>query len=151
MATHEQYMQRALELAKLAAQKGEVPVGALIVYKDEIIAEGFNSPIQKNDPTAHAEIIAIRQAAQTLKNYRLVDTTLYVTLEPCAMCFGAIIHARIKQLVFGAWDNKSGAVHSAMRVLEEPALNHRVSWLGGIMKDECSHMLKSFFRAKRKS
>ena len=143
------YMQRAIELARHAEAEGEVPVGALIVYDDKIIAEGWNTPITGNDPTAHAEIKALRAAADTIKNYRLLDTTLYVTLEPCVMCAGAIIHARVKRVVFGATDPKTGAAGSVFDVLNTDRLNHHVDILQGVLAEECSALLSEFFKAKR--
>ena len=143
------YMQRAIELARHAEAEGEVPVGALIVYDNEIIAEGWNTPITGNDPTAHAEIKALRAAADKIKNYRLLDTTLYVTLEPCVMCAGAIIHARVKRVVFGANDPKTGAAGSVFDVLNTDRLNHQVDILQGVLAEECSALLSEFFKAKR--
>jgi len=145
------YLQRAIKLAKQAEFSGEVPVGAVLVYQDEIIGEGWNQPIGLHDPSAHAEIIALRQGAKTLKNYRLLNTTLYVTLEPCLMCAGAMVHARIQRLVFGAFDSKTGAVGSVFDVLRTPELNHQIDIDGGILADECSDLLKQFFMKKRQS
>lgn len=147
--TDEHHMQQALLLAKQAEKSGEVPVGAVIVYKNEIIAQGWNQPIELHDPSAHAEMIAIRNAAKKLGNYRLNQCTLYVTLEPCSMCVGAIIHARIERLVFGAFDPKSGAVKSVFRSLDDPRHNHGVVWVGGVLADESSALLKAFFQARR--
>jgi len=146
---HDYWMREALALACKAESVGEVPVGAIVVYQDQIIGKGFNQPISSHDPTAHAEIIAMRDAANQLNNYRLVDTTLYVTLEPCAMCAGAMIHARIKNLVFGAIDLRAGAISSIFNILDEKELNHRVTWQGGILKNECGELLKKFFKARR--
>lgn len=143
------YMQRALELAQHAAANGEVPVGALIVLDDEIIAEGWNHPISSHDTTAHAEISALRKAGDWLQSYRLPGTTLYVTLEPCAMCAGAIIHARVARLVYGASDPKSGACGSVLDVTGCEALNHRVEVEGGVLASQCGDLLKSFFAARR--
>ena len=145
----EAYMQLAMKQAERAQAHGEVPVGAIIVKDGDVIAEGFNRPIEHHDPTAHAEIVALRKAAQTLQNYRLTGTTLYVTLEPCAMCLGAIIQARISRLVFGAFDPRAGAVASVFEILSESRLNHRVDWTGGVMADECGDLLKQFFKARR--
>ncbi len=142
-------MRYALRLAQRAETLGEVPVGAVIVKEGRCIAEGWNSPIALNDPTAHAEIMALRQAGAALGNYRLVDTTLYVTLEPCVMCMGAISHARITRLVFGAFDPKRGAVCHALNLADAPFLNHRVDWTGGILETDCSEQVRGFFRAKR--
>ena len=146
---HEDYMRHAIKLAKLAEQAGEVPIGALIVDDGEIIAEAYNAPIQNNDPSAHAEMIAIRRAGDALHNYRLVNTTLYVTLEPCMMCVGAIVHARIQQVVFGAYDLRAGAVESQTRLFEAPFLNHRVAWEGGVLSGECASLLQAFFKQRR--
>lgn len=142
-------MRHALRLAQRAESLGEVPVGAVIVKEGRCIAEGWNSPIASNDPTAHAEIMALRQAGAVLENYRLVDATLYVTLEPCVMCMGAISHARIRRLVFGAFDPKRGAVCHALSLTDAPFLNHRVSWAGGVLETDCSESLRDFFRARR--
>lgn len=144
-----QFMQHALQLAAHAEKQGEVPIGAVLVKNNEIIAEGYNQPIATNDPTAHAEIIALRTAAQQLKNYRLIDTTLYVTLEPCAMCVGALIHARIQRLVFGAFDPRAGAVKSVFPLIDSPHFNHQISWQGGLLSDACSTVLKEFFQSRR--
>lgn len=147
--TDEEWMRYALRLAQRAQEHGEVPVGAVLVKNNRCIAEGWNIPIISSDPTAHAEIIAIRKAGQILENYRLVDTTLYVTLEPCVMCMGAISHSRIKRLVFAATDPKRGAVCSALSLTAAPFLNHVVEWQGGVLEAECSALLKDFFRSKR--
>lgn len=144
------WMRRALSLACQTAQKGEVPVGAVLVRDGQMIGEGWNRPITSNDPTAHAEIMALRAAGQQIGNYRLVDTTLYVTLEPCLMCVGAIVHARVGRLVFGAWDLKTGAVASVFNVLDSTHLNHRVAWSGGLLAEECGLLLKEFFQMRRK-
>jgi len=143
------FMQRALSLAQLAADQDEVPVGAVIVHQNKIIAEGFNQPISNSDATGHAEIIALRKAGEIIANYRLMDTTLYVSLEPCLMCAGAMVHARIKRLVFGAYDLKSGVIHSQLNALALPFLNHRIETQGGLMQVECGRMLSEFFRSKR--
>lgn len=145
----EAWMRHAIRLAQRAEQRGEVPVGAVLVYDDECIAEGWNAPIALHDPTAHAEIQAIRQAGQRLGNYRLVGTTLYVTLEPCVMCMGAIAHARVARLVFGAFDPKRGAVCNALSLSDAPFLNHSVVWQGGVLAEPCGALLTDFFRAKR--
>lgn len=146
----EHWMRHALALAQRAAGEGEVPVGAVLVAADgTLLAEGWNRPIALHDPTAHAEIAAMRAAAAAIGNYRLTDTTLYVTLEPCPMCAGAIIHARIGRLVFGARDPKAGAVHSLYDLLSVPRLNHVVAWAGGVLEDECGLMLRGFFKARR--
>jgi tRNA(adenine34) deaminase len=137
-------------LAQRAEQQGEVPVGALVVYENRCLAEGWNQPIQNHDPTAHAEIQAIRKAGQVLNNYRLIDCTLYVTLEPCVMCMGAIAHSRVKRLVFGAFDPKRGAVCNALQLSDAPFLNHHIDWQGGILEADCSSLLTDFFKAKRR-
>lgn len=145
-----QWMQQALALAKQAATVNEVPVGAVIVSGGQIIGSGFNQPISSNDPCAHAEIIALRAAAQRLQNYRLVGATMYVTLEPCMMCAGAMVHARIARLVYGATDPKTGAIVSQARMLDQPFLNHRVTYEGGLLADACGAVLKDFFQDRRK-
>jgi tRNA(adenine34) deaminase len=142
-------MRRAMELALQAAREGEVPVGAVLVKDGEVIGEGWNRPIAAHDPTAHAEIQALRAAGRTLNNYRLTGTTLYVTLEPCAMCAGAIIHARVKRVVFGAYDPKGGAAGSVFQILGTDKLNHRVEVEGGVLAEECGAMLREFFVLKR--
>lgn len=149
--TDEYYMRLALELAQLAAQAGEVPVGAIVVKEGEIIGRGANAPIGTNDPTAHAEITAMRDAAQHLANYRLVDCTLYVTLEPCAMCTGAIQHARIARLVFGASDQKTGACGSVLNLMAETKLNHHAEVTGGVLAQACGAVLTDFFTKRRKN
>ncbi|MCQ8119565.1 tRNA adenosine(34) deaminase TadA [Methylomonas rosea] len=147
--TDEEWLRHAIRLAQRAESQGEVPVGAVLVYNNRCIAEGWNQPIQNNDPTAHAEIIALRKAGQILNNYRLIDTTLYVTLEPCVMCMGAIAHARVKRLVFGAYDPKRGAVCHALQLSDAAFLNHSVEWTGGILEADCAELLSDFFRARR--
>ncbi|MCP3666458.1 MAG: tRNA adenosine(34) deaminase TadA [Gammaproteobacteria bacterium] len=143
-------MERAMVLAEKAAVNGEVPVGALLAKDGEVIGEGWNRPIASNDPTAHAEIMALRAAGYALGNYRLPDTTLYVTLEPCPMCAGAIVHARVGRVVFGAYDPKGGAAGSVFDLLpSDQRFNHRVEVTGGIMADECGNQLKAFFNGKR--
>ena len=144
-------MQRALELARAAGDIGEVPVGAVLVKDGEIVAEGSNRPIGLNDPTAHAEIIALRQAGVMIANYRLLDTTLYVTLEPCAMCASAMVHARVKRLVFGAVDPRAGAAGSVFNIVDHDALNHRMEVVGGVCAGETGALLKAFFEARRRS
>ena len=145
----EHWMQRALELAKKAETQEEVPVGAILVKDDQLIGEGWNHPVSANDPTAHAEITAMRAASEKLQNYRLPGTTLFVTLEPCTMCVGAMIHARIERLVFGAYEPKTGAVTSVFNILQSPEYNHRVNFQGGVLEDECASLLKEFFQARR--
>lgn len=149
MTAHEQYMQLAIELAKTAGQSGEVPVGAIVVKNGKIIGRGCNAPIQLNDPSAHAEMLAIRDAAKTLGNYRLVDCTLYVTLEPCAMCAGVIQHARIDNVIFGATDPKTGACGSVVNLMAEEKLNHHAKIEGGILAEACGNLLSAFFRERR--
>lgn len=146
---HEYFMRRALELAKQAESLGEVPVGAIVVEDGQIVGEGFNQVISFNDPSAHAEIQALRAAGELLGNYRLVNTNLYVTLEPCAMCAGAITHARIQTLVFGAYDPRTGATGSAIQVLNHSSMNHKTEIIAGVLEDECSTLLKQFFRKRR--
>jgi tRNA(adenine34) deaminase len=143
------YMRRALELACHAEKAGEVPVGALVVLNDEIIGEGWNQPIVAHDPTAHAEIVALRAAAARKKNYRIPDAVLYVTLEPCAMCAGAMVHARMARVVYGAADPKSGAAGSVFNLLESSTLNHRAQITRGVLAEECGEMLRKFFAARR--
>ncbi|TPW15658.1 MAG: tRNA-specific adenosine deaminase [Halothiobacillaceae bacterium] len=145
------WMQCALELARHAASQGEVPVGAIVVADNQVVAEGWNQPILSHDPTAHAEIVALRQAGQALRNYRLINTTLYVTLEPCTMCFGAMVHARIQRVVFGAYDVKSGIITSAAALPELPLFNHRFSWEGGVLAESCGALLSQFFKGRRSS
>jgi len=143
--TDKKFMQQAIALAKQAETIDEVPIGAILVLDNKVIGEGFNSPISDNDPTSHAEINAIRDAAQNLKNYRLVNTTLYVTLEPCTMCIGAIVNSRINRVVYAAKDDKYGA----LATLKDFNFNHKVVFEGGLLKDECSIMLSKFFKNKR--
>ncbi len=144
------YMLQAIELAKTAAAMDEVPVGSLIVRGDTILGSGANSPIHSNDPTWHAEIMAIRMAGKNTQNYRLPGTTIYVTLEPCTMCMGAIIHARIERLVFGATDPKTGAAVSCYSIGSDNILNHQIKITSGIVADECAALLKGFFKNRRK-
>jgi tRNA(adenine34) deaminase len=143
------WMQHALDLARRAEAEGEVPVGAVIVKDEQVIGEGWNQPISAHDPTAHAEIMALRAAANKLNNYRLLNTTLYVTLEPCSMCAGAIIHARVKRLVYAAADPKGGAAGSVFSILPGEQLNHRVEITSGVMAEECGDLLSSFFKRRR--
>ncbi|MDH4041379.1 MAG: tRNA adenosine(34) deaminase TadA [Gammaproteobacteria bacterium] len=146
---HERWMQRALELADRAAALDEVPVGAVVVRDGELLGEGWNQVISAADPTAHAEVVALRAAAQRVGNYRLPEATLYVTLEPCTMCAGAMIHARIAQLVFAATEPRAGVACSRCRLLDEPWYNHRVNWQGGVLAEASSAKLQAFFRARR--
>jgi len=145
----EGYMREALSLAERAEQLGEVPVGAVVVREGQIIGRGHNQPVGSGDPTAHAEIVAIREAARTVGNYRLPGAQLFVTLEPCLMCAGVCLLARIQTLVFGARDPKAGAVRSLFQVLEDPRLNHRVQIMEGILGDECGRKVSTFFRKRR--
>jgi tRNA(adenine34) deaminase len=149
--TDESWMRYAIRLAQRAELAGEVPVGAVLVKNEKVLAEGWNAVIEMHDSSAHAEIAAIRYAGKVLKNYRLIDTTLYVTLEPCVMCMGAISHARVKRLVFGAFDEKRGAVCNALNLSNAPFLNHHVDWQGGILEETCSQLLKDFFATRRKN
>jgi tRNA(adenine34) deaminase len=144
------FMREALGLARQAWALGEVPVGAVVVCNGAIIGRGFNQPITSNDPTTHAEIVALRDAAKHLKNYRLVDCDLYVTLEPCMMCVGAMFHSRIKRVVFGAMEPKTGVCGSVINLPGEAKLNHHAVFEGGLLADECSAMLKAFFAERRK-
>lgn len=143
-------MQIALDLAKQAASNGEVPVGAVVVKNGEVIGRGMNSPISLSDPSAHAEILALRDAAKHIGNYRLVDCELYVTLEPCVMCSGAIQHARIARLIYGASDYKTGACGSVVNLMAEEKLNHHTTVIKDVMSDECASLLSSFFAERRK-
>lgn len=142
-------MSRALELAREAESAGEVPVGCVIVRDGEIVAEGWNRPITTRDPTAHAEMVALRAAAAASDSYRLTGTTLYVTLEPCAMCAGAMVHARVQRLVFAATDPRAGAAGSVFNIVQHPALNHRIECTGGVLAEECGALLRGFFAARR--
>ena len=144
------WMRHALTLADKAESIGEVPVGACVVLNGELIGEGFNTPITDNDPSAHAELRAVKEAASAVQNYRLIDATLYVTLEPCSMCAGMLVHARVKRVVFGAKDAKTGAAGSVMNLLQHPALNHQLEVVSGVLADECANKLSDFFRKRRK-
>ena len=143
------FMTRALELAKYAAEHGEVPVGAVIVHEGMIIAEGYNQPISSCDPTAHAEVVAMRRACATLNNYRLTGCELYVTIEPCTMCVGAMVHARIKRVIFGALEPRAGALQSQFQLMENSPYNHSIAWNGGVLAEQCAAMMADFFRQKR--
>lgn len=145
----ERFMAQAIALAKQAEHNGEVPVGALLVKDGEIIATGFNSCIGQHDPSAHAEMQCLRTAGRVMQNYRLLDSTLYVTLEPCAMCAGVLVHARVKRLVYGAADNKAGAAGSILNIVQHPQLNHQIEVSSGVLADECSALLSNFFRRRR--
>jgi tRNA(adenine34) deaminase len=149
MSSNEDFLRAAIAEAQAAEADGEVPVGAVIVYAGEIIARGQNRVLRDHDPTAHAEIVALRAAGLALSNYRLNDCTLYVTLEPCAMCAGAILHARIARLVYAAPDPKAGACGSVLSVMNHPQLNHKVEVVAGLLADECGTLLQKFFRARR--
>jgi tRNA(adenine34) deaminase len=145
----EYWMRRALALALDADARNEVPVGALIVRDCAVIGEGFNQPISESDPTAHAEIVALRRAAQELNNYRLPRATMYVTVEPCAMCAGAIIHARLARLVYGAAEPKAGAVCSHLQLFDQAQMNHKVAWQGGVLAEESATVVQAFFTRRR--
>ena len=145
----QQYMRLAIEQAQLAAQSGEVPVGAVLVKDGQVISKAFNKPIANHDPSAHAEMLALREAALAEKNYRIPGSTLYVTLEPCAMCSGAMLHARIDRVVYGAPDPKTGAAGSALDVFSSKQINHQTSVDGGIMSEECGQLLREFFKGRR--
>ncbi|HHR5900292.1 TPA: tRNA adenosine(34) deaminase TadA [Providencia alcalifaciens] len=145
----EYWMLQALELAKKAQDAGEIPVGALLVKDNQLVSTGWNHSIENHDPTAHAEIVTLKQAGATLKNYRLLDTTLYVTLEPCIMCAGAMIHSRIGRVVYGAKDFKTGACGSFINIMSQPGLNHYVEVTSGVLEDACSSMLSEFFKMRR--
>ena len=147
----QRYMRAALEEARLAQAAGEVPVGAVVVWNDAIIARGHNLPIRSRDPSAHAEMQALRAAAQVIGNYRMPECELYVTLEPCAMCSGAMLHARLRHVVFGATDPKTGAAGSVLDLFAEARLNHQTTIRGGVLADECGQMLRDFFRARRRA
>ena len=143
-------MALALEQARRGLQAGEVPIGAVLVLDDRVVAEGFNQPIGAVDPTAHAEVVVLRAAARATGNYRLTGTTLYVTVEPCLMCVGALVHARVRDVIFGAPEPRTGALVSAVRAAETPGMNHRVQFRGGVLEDECRALMQDFFRQKRK-
>jgi tRNA(adenine34) deaminase len=145
----ERFMRAALERAQEAQRRGEVPVGAVVVLDGTVIGDGFNQPIGARDPTAHAEIVAIRQAAQRIGNYRLAGAELYVTIEPCQMCVGAMVHARIARVVYGAREPKAGAIESAMRAHEHPSLNHRMEATGGVLEADCRALIQGFFMERR--
>jgi tRNA(adenine34) deaminase len=149
VASDERWMREALALAREAEQAGEVPVGALVVFNGEVIGHGFNRSIADSDPSAHAEIIALREAAGRVKNYRLEGCELFATIEPCAMCAGAMVHARISRLIYGAEDPKAGAVGSVLQVVNHPRLNHRIEVTGGVLAKECAELLQAFFRQRR--
>jgi tRNA(adenine34) deaminase len=149
MGGDDAFMRAALALAAEARRRGEVPVGAVVVRDGAVVGEGFNQPIGARDPTAHAEIVALRDAARRAGNYRLTGATLYVTIEPCQMCVGAMVHARIARVVYGASEPKAGAIESAMRAHEHPSLNHRLEATGGVLDAECRQAIQEFFRDRR--
>jgi tRNA(adenine34) deaminase len=149
VSDQERLMRLALDEARHALAAAEVPIGAIVVVDGEVVGRGFNRPISATDPTAHAEIVALRQAAAAVGNYRLSGADLYVTLEPCLMCVGALVHARVATLVFGALEPKTGAVVSTTRALEIPSLNHRVEVVSGVLEDDCRAIVQAFFKAKR--
>ena len=146
---HDRWMHAALNQARVAFEKDEVPVGAVVVHGDRVIGEGYNQREALNDPTAHAEMIAITQAAETLGSWRLLDCTLYVTLEPCPMCAGAIVQARLPTVIYGTTDPKAGGCHTLFQITDDARLNHRATVVGGVLKDECRHLLQDFFRQQR--
>lgn len=143
------WMEQALLYAKQAEQLNEIPVGAIVVKDNQLVSAGYNRSITDNDPSAHAEMIAIREAGKVLNNYRLIDCTLYVTLEPCSMCAGLLVHSRIKRLVFGAADAKTGSAGSIMNLLQEPRLNHQVEVFGGVLSEQCGNAISDFFKSRR--
>ena len=149
VSADEQWMREALGEARLARRRGEVPVGAVVVLDGAVVGRGSNQPIRATDPTAHAEIVALRDASRAVANYRLTGAALYVTVEPCLMCAGALVHARIGRLVFGAAEPKAGAVRSAMRMFDHPALNHRVEVAAGVLEPECAALMQAFFAERR--
>jgi tRNA(adenine34) deaminase len=147
----EEFMRAALALAREAHERGEVPVGAVVVMDGEILGRGFNQPVSLNDPSAHAEIVALREAGQQSGNYRLPGSTMYVTIEPCQMCVGAMVHARVARVVYGTPEPKAGAIESAMRAHEHPSLNHRLEATGGVLEAECRDVIQAFFKERRSS
>ena len=149
MSKDEKWMQIALNEANLAMKENEIPVGAVLVKNGKLIAQSHNQPIRKNDPTAHAEIQLLRKAGEQQKNYRLIGSTIYVTLEPCTMCFGAMVHARIERIVFGASDFKTGVCGSCINLNKENFFNHKISMTGGVLENESSELLKKFFKSRR--
>ena len=148
-ATDELWMEEALRCAQRALEAGEVPVGAVVVWDGKVVGRGWNRNISDSDPTAHAEVMALREASAKLGNHRLGNCDLFATIEPCAMCAGALVHARVRRLVYGADDPKAGAVHSVMQVLNHPGLNHKVEVRGGVLAGRCSEILQEFFRSRR--
>jgi tRNA(adenine34) deaminase len=150
MSSHERFMEAALEEARRGLASGEVPVGAVVVIEGRIVARAFNRPIGAVDPTAHAEVIALREAAATMGNYRLTGAVVYVTLEPCLMCVGALVHARVGEVVYGAQEPRTGALVSAVRGLDLPGLNHRFAVTGGVLEESCRVLVQEFFRERRR-
>ncbi len=148
--SHETFMEAAIEQARLAVAAGEVPIGAVLVVNGAIVSRAYNQPITSVDPTAHAEVIVLREAARAAGNYRLTDATVYVTLEPCLMCVGALVHARVREVVYGAAEPKTGALVSSIRALESPGLNHRFAVTGGVLEEPCRTLVQEFFRARRR-
>ena len=148
---HEPFMRAALDQAALATAAGEVPVGAVLVLGGEIVARGFNQPISTVDPTAHAEVVVLREAAKATGRYRLTDATVYVTHEPCLMCVGALVHARVSEVIYGAVEPRTGALVSSVRALDIPSLNHRFAFTGGVLEDECRGIIQAFFQEKRRA
>ena len=148
--TDEEFMAAALELAREARERGEVPVGAVLVMDGEILGRGFNQPVSRNDPTAHAEIVALREAGREAGNYRLPGSTMYVTIEPCQMCVGAMVHARVARVVYGTPEPKAGAIESAMRAHEHPSLNHRLEVTGRVLETDCRDVIQAFFAERRR-
>ena len=143
------WMMKAIALAKQAGEQDEVPIGAVIVKNEEIIGQGFNQPISTHDPSAHAEIVALRHAGQRERNYRIVNATMYVTVEPCTMCLGALMHARITKVVFGATEPKAGVFTSNLQLIESDIYNHKIDWVGGVLQEECAELMQMFFKYKR--
>lgn len=144
-------MRAALDQARQGLAAGEVPIGAVLVVGETVVASAFNQPISANDPTAHAEVLVLREAARMLGNYRLTDATVYVTVEPCLMCVGAMVHARVREVVYGAAEPKTGALVSTLKVLESPGLNHRFAVTSGVLEEECRSIIQEFFREKRRA
>ncbi len=147
--THDTFMSAAIEQARLGLAAGEVPIGAVLVVDGAVVARGFNQPISSVDPTAHSEIVTLREGARVIGNYRLTEATLFVTVEPCLMCAGALVHARVREVVFGAAEPRTGALVSAARVLDTPGLNHRFIITGGVLEAECRELIQGFFRQRR--
>ena len=145
----EEFMRAALALADEARERGEVPVGAVLVMDGEILGRGYNQPVSRNDPTAHAEVVALREAGRQSGNYRLPGSTMYVTIEPCQMCVGAMVHARVARVVYGTPEPKAGAIESAMRAHEHPSLNHRLAATGGVLETDCRDVIQAFFKERR--